>query len=129
MDFLHAILIKPFAALVATPALVLRRARARAVPRVVYVMAVLACLGGLLYRFVPTTLAYAPGRGSTYFPTVPEVLITLGLVAAVLAAFGWVVKRFAVLPAPLETWYHALEHTPPPHPAPRSDAHGHAAHD
>lgn len=116
-------------ALIATPALVLRSAHLRETPRALYTTALLACLGGIAYRFVPTTLAYAPGAGSTYFPAVPEIVITLGLVATVVGAFGLAVKRFAVLPAPLESWYHAVGSAPHAHPSHRSDAHGHAAHD
>lgn len=114
---------------VAIPAVVLRSARMRATPRAVFSLAILACLGGLAYRFIPTTLAYAPGEGSTYFPAVPEVLITLGLVAIVVGVFSIAVKRFAVLPAPLESWYHSVEHDRRQHAESRSDAHGHADHD
>lgn len=116
-------------AAVAVPALVLRSAHLRETPRALYTMALLACLGGIAYRFIPTTLAYAPGAGSTYFPAVPEIVITLGLVATVVGAFSLVVKRFAVLPAPLESWHHAVEHDSHAHPSHRSDAHGHAVHD
>lgn len=116
-------------AVIAAPALMMRSARLRAVPRALYTAALLACVGGLAYRFVPTTLAYAPGKGSTYFPSVPELAITLGLVSTVVGAFSLVVKRFAVLPAPLESWYHAVEHTPLARSSQRSDAHGHPAHD
>ena len=116
-------------AVIAAPALLMRSPRLRAGPRALYASALLACLGGLAYRFIPTTLAYAPGKGSTYFPSVPELVITLGLVATVVGAFSLVVKRFAVLPAPLESWHHAVEHTPLAHPSTRSDAHGHPAHD
>ena len=116
-------------AAVAIPAIVLRSARMRETPRAVFSMAMLACFAGIAYRFIPTTLAYAPGKGSTYFPAIPEILITLGLVATVIGAFSLAVKWFAVLPAPLETWYRAVEHDPLISPASRSDAHGHAAHD
>jgi len=116
-------------AAVALPAVVLRNARMRATPRALYTMAIVACLAGLAYRFIPTTLAYAPGKGSTYFPAVPEVLIMLGLVATVIGAFSVVVKRFAVLPAPLESWYHSVAHDRQIHAASRSQAHGHAPHD
>lgn len=116
-------------AAVAVPALLLRNPRMRATPRAVFGLAMLACLAGLAYRFIPTTLAYAPGKGSTYFPAVPEVLITLGLVAIVIGVFSIAVKRFAVLPAPLETWYHSVEHDRRTQAESRSDAHGHASHD
>lgn len=107
-------------AAVAIPALVLRSPRMRATPRAIYSMSLLACLAGLAYRFIPTTLAYAPGKGSTYFPAVPEVLVMLGLMATVVGVFSLVVKRFAVLPAPLESWQHAVEHDRQIHGATRS---------
>ena len=116
-------------AAVGLPAVVLRSAKMRETPRALYTMAIVACLAGLAYRFIPTTLAYAPGKGSTYFPAVPEVLVMLGLVATVIGAFSVVVKRFAVLPAPLESWYHSVEHDRQIQAASRSEAHGHATHD
>jgi Ni/Fe-hydrogenase subunit HybB-like protein len=94
------------AALVLVPAIVLRRATARETPRVLLNMSTLACLGGLTYRFVPTTIAFNTGRASTYFPSLPEVLMTVGYVALAITGFGLAVKYFAVLPGPIEEWHY-----------------------
>jgi Ni/Fe-hydrogenase subunit HybB-like protein len=101
----HTLLFAVENVMILVPALVLRSARMRTTPRVVFQMAVLATLGGLLYRFIPTTIAYLPGNAFAYFPTVPEILVSFGLVAAVVAAFGVAVKVFAVLPAPVDDWW------------------------
>jgi len=101
----HAVLFAAENAMILVPALVFRSARMRATPRIVFKMAVLATLGGLVYRFIPTTVAYVPGEAFAYFPAVPEILVSIGLVAAVVAAFGAAVKLFAVLPAPVDEWW------------------------
>jgi len=91
-------------ALILVPAVVLRSRSARETPRTLLNMATLACLGGTYYRFVPTTIAFNPSRYSSYFPSLPEVLIALGYIALGVTAFGVVVKYFAVLPASNEVW-------------------------
>jgi len=91
-------------ALILVPAVRLRNRAARETPRTLLNMATLACLGGTYYRFVPTTVAFSPGRYSSYFPSLPEVLIALGYIALAIAAFGLAVKYFAVLPASTEEW-------------------------
>jgi Ni/Fe-hydrogenase subunit HybB-like protein len=91
-------------ALILVPAVVLRSRAARQTPRTLLNMATLACVGGTYYRFVPTTIAFTPGRSSSYFPSLPEVLIALGYIALAVAAFGVVVKYFAVLPASTDEW-------------------------
>jgi Ni/Fe-hydrogenase subunit HybB-like protein len=91
-------------ALILVPAVVLRSRAARETPRTLLNMATVACLGGTYYRFVPTTIAFNPGRYVSYFPALPEVLIALGYIALAVAAFGVVVKFFAVLPASTEEW-------------------------
>jgi len=93
-------------ALILVPAVVLRSRAARETPRTLLNMATLACLGGMYYRFVPTTVAYNPSRYVSYFPALPEVLMSLGYIALAVAAFGVVVKYFAVLPASTEEWHY-----------------------
>ncbi len=55
-------------------------------------------LAGSLYRFNGFLIGFNPGAGWHYFPAVPEILITLGLVAMELMAYLYFVKRFPVLP-------------------------------
>jgi Ni/Fe-hydrogenase subunit HybB-like protein len=69
-------------------------------------MAALASVGGMFYRFVPTTIAYFPAPKASYFPSVPELLIAVGYIALSIAAFGVAVKYFAVLPGEIEDWHH-----------------------
>jgi Ni/Fe-hydrogenase subunit HybB-like protein len=76
-------------------------------PRRAFLASMLACVGGMLYRFDPTTLVYQPGLGASYFPSLIEIVITVGFVAAAIAAFCVVVKLTAILPASLETWFEA----------------------
>jgi len=55
-------------------------------------------LAGSLYRFNSFLIGFNPGAGWHYFPAVPEILITMGLVAIELMAYLYFVKRFPVLP-------------------------------
>jgi Ni/Fe-hydrogenase subunit HybB-like protein len=67
-------------------------------------MATLACLGGMFYRFIPTTIAFVPAHRAFYFPSLPEVLMALGYIALGIVAFVLAVKYFAVLPGKIEDW-------------------------
>ena len=67
-------------------------------------MATLACLGGLLFRFIPTTIAFFPAHQAGYFPGTPELLMTVGYIALGIAAFGIAVKYFAILPGEIKDW-------------------------
>jgi Ni/Fe-hydrogenase subunit HybB-like protein len=64
----------------------------------------LSSLGGMLYRFSPTTLAYMPGAHAMYFPSTIELLIALGFASTGIAIFLVMVKLFAILPAPNQEW-------------------------
>jgi len=85
-------------ALILVPAVALRSRSMRETPRTLLYMATLACLGGLFYRFTPTTIAFLPARDASYFPSTPEVLMAIGYIALGITAFGLTVKYFAVLP-------------------------------
>ena len=93
-------------ALILIPAMVLRSRVARETPRTLLNLATLVCLGALLFRFIPTTIAFHPAAASTYFPAVPELLMTIGYIALGVAAFGIAVKYFAILPGDLAQWNH-----------------------
>jgi len=66
--------------------------------------AMVLALAGALFRFDTYLLAFDSGPGWHYFPSVAELLITIGLVAFELAIYIAVVKRFPILsgaaPAP-----------------------------
>jgi len=68
-------------------------------PRLLFLAAVSVMLGGALYRFNTYIIAFDPGTGWQYFPSVPEILITFGVVAAEIMGYLWFVKRMPVLPA------------------------------
>src|SRR5581483_5784080 len=66
---------------------------------------ILVGVGGLLYRFNPTTLAFQPKPGAFYFPSALELLTSIGFVALAIAGFCVAVKAFAILPAPTYKWF------------------------
>lgn len=55
---------------------------------------------GALYRLNVVWFGYQPGDGTVYFPSTPELLITMGLIALQVMVYVAVVKRFPILPAP-----------------------------
>lgn len=65
---------------------------------------IFAAIGGMLYRFTPTTLAYMPGPNAVYFPSTIELLVALGFVTLGIAGFFFMVKVCAILPATLQEW-------------------------
>jgi len=91
-------------ALILIPAVALRSRTARETPRRLLLLAISACLGGLLFRFIPTTVAFSPARSASYFPSAPELLMTIGYLALGVVAFGIAVRYFAVLPGEVSDW-------------------------
>ncbi len=59
--------------------------------------AMVVALAGALYRFDTYLVAFNPGPGWHYFPSVPEMFISIGLIALELAAYVAIVKRFPIL--------------------------------
>ena len=57
----------------------------------------LIAFAGALYRFNTFLVAFNPGPGWSYFPSVTEQLITIGLVAMELAIYVAIVKNFPIL--------------------------------
>jgi Ni/Fe-hydrogenase subunit HybB-like protein len=54
-------------------------------------------LGGALYRIDVFLVAYDPGNGWVYFPSLAEIFITLGLIATETVIYVVVVRRFPIL--------------------------------
>ena len=52
---------------------------------------------GSLYRFDTYLVAFRPGSHWSYFPSVSEILVTVGLVSGELLAFILIVKLFPIL--------------------------------
>jgi Ni/Fe-hydrogenase subunit HybB-like protein len=59
--------------------------------------AMLLVLSGALYRFDTYLVGFLPGENFGYFPTIPEILVTVGIVAAEVALYVVVVKNFPIL--------------------------------
>lgn len=85
-------------ALFAYPVLVLSSARRRASGRCLLYAAVSMILAGALYRFDAFLITYNPGPGYSYFPALPEVIMTLATIATEIALYLFIVKKFPVLP-------------------------------
>ncbi len=65
--------------------------------RTVFRAATLILLSGALYRFDTYLVAFNPGSQWSYFPTLPEVWITVGVVAIEIFAYIYFVRRFPIL--------------------------------
>jgi Ni/Fe-hydrogenase subunit HybB-like protein len=59
--------------------------------------ALLMMLGGTLYRFDVFLVGFNPGPQWSYFPSVAEMILTIGLIAIELMAYFAIVKRFPVI--------------------------------
>lgn len=59
--------------------------------------AMLVIAAGTLFRFDAYLLAFDPGEGWSYFPALPEILITAGLLSAEVMAYLMLVKTFPIL--------------------------------
>ncbi len=80
------------------PVLILASPAYRSDLRFLFLVAVSLLLAGSLYRFDAFIIGFNPGPGWHYFPAIPEILVTLGIVAIELMAYLYFVKRFPVLP-------------------------------
>jgi Ni/Fe-hydrogenase subunit HybB-like protein len=59
--------------------------------------AMLFAVAGGLYRFSTALIAYDPGNGWSYFPSIAEILVTTGFVAFEVLAYVYLIKRFPIL--------------------------------
>ncbi|MFO1217972.1 MAG: Ni/Fe-hydrogenase cytochrome b subunit [Burkholderiaceae bacterium] len=82
------------------PLVLLARERSRRSAAKLFAGAVLLMLGGMLLRINGFLVGYMTGDGWRYFPSVGEVLVTVGLIAFEILAYIVIVRRFPVLPAP-----------------------------
>jgi Ni/Fe-hydrogenase subunit HybB-like protein len=57
----------------------------------------LVAFAGALYRFDTYLVAFDPGPGWSYFPSVTEQLVTIGLVSLELVIFAALVRNFPIL--------------------------------
>lgn len=85
-------------ALFAYPLLVLTLPRTRSSPQHLLYAAVSLILAGSLYRFDAFLITYNPGLGYSYFPALPELVMTLATIATEIVLYVLIVKTLPVLP-------------------------------
>jgi Ni/Fe-hydrogenase subunit HybB-like protein len=68
-------------------------------PRRLFAAACAVLVGGGLYRLDTALVGFMPGPQYRYFPSVAEILVTVGFTAAAILAYVVIVKYFAILPA------------------------------
>ena len=79
------------------PVVVLSSPTQRADGKKLFYAALCMMLAGALYRFDAFLITFNPGAGYSYFPALPEILITVGMVAIEVMAYLIIVTRFPVL--------------------------------
>jgi Ni/Fe-hydrogenase subunit HybB-like protein len=85
-------------ALFAGPLVVLALPGLRQNGRLLLFAALSMLLAGALYRFNAFLIAFNPGPGFSYFPSVPELMVTLGIIAIEVMAYLAFVKLLPILP-------------------------------
>jgi Ni/Fe-hydrogenase subunit HybB-like protein/Fe-S-cluster-containing dehydrogenase component len=101
-------------ALFTLPALALLVWRRRAGAVFLSTLAVFVILAGGLYRFSTFLIAFNPGPEWSYFPSLVEFAVTIGLVAAEILGYVILVKKFPILRgAPHEPHAAPLPDRPP----------------
>jgi len=76
----------------------LRSAAGRRNPRTLFLTAVTMVLAGSVYRLDCYLVGYDTGPGWHYFPSLPELLVTIGLICAEILAYIAFVRFLPVLP-------------------------------
>jgi Ni/Fe-hydrogenase subunit HybB-like protein len=82
----------------AAPLVLLASETSRASASRLFVAAVLLMLGGFMLRINGFLVGYQTGEGYHYFPSVPELLVTIGLIAFEILAYIVFVRLLPVLP-------------------------------
>jgi Ni/Fe-hydrogenase subunit HybB-like protein len=59
--------------------------------------AMVMMFAGALFRFDTFLVAFNPGSHWSYFPSIPEILVTVGLVSAEIIAYVFMVRNFPIL--------------------------------
>ncbi|MEI6223950.1 MAG: Ni/Fe-hydrogenase cytochrome b subunit [Deltaproteobacteria bacterium] len=83
-------------ALFTTSGLLFLSRRARSDRGRLFTAAILAILAGATYRINTYLVAFDGGAGARYFPSVGEILVTVGLAALGVAAFLLIVKKLPI---------------------------------
>lgn len=82
----------------AAPLVLLASEKARANPQQLFIAAVSLMLAGFLLRINSFLVGYQTGPGWSYFPSVPEMLVTFGIIALEILLYIVFVRTFPVLP-------------------------------
>jgi Ni/Fe-hydrogenase subunit HybB-like protein len=80
------------------PLLILFHPRWKGSARPLFLAAVCLLLGGAVLRFDTLIIGFTPSAGYVYFPSVIEVLVSVGLLCVEIVGFMYIVKRFPILP-------------------------------
>jgi Ni/Fe-hydrogenase subunit HybB-like protein len=83
----------------AVPLWLLKRPQDRSNPGRLFGSAALLMLGGFMLRVNVFLVGYEPGNGFSYFPSIPEMTVTAGMIAAEILGYIVFVRRLPVLPA------------------------------
>ncbi|MBC8322378.1 MAG: Ni/Fe-hydrogenase cytochrome b subunit [Candidatus Marinimicrobia bacterium] len=85
-------------ALIILPMIVLFIRKQSENPRSLFLTAASILIAGTLYRFNTYLVGFDPGYGWQYFPSIPEIVVTLGIISVELMAYLVFVKKLPVLP-------------------------------
>jgi Ni/Fe-hydrogenase subunit HybB-like protein len=66
--------------------------------RGLFLAAICLLLAGMVLRFNALIVGFTPSAGYVYFPSVIELLVSIGLLAVEMTGFIYIVKRFPILP-------------------------------
>ena len=85
-------------ALFILPLIILAHPRWRGNSRLLFLSAISLLLAGAVLRFNGLIVGFTPSAGYVYFPSVIELLVSIGLLALEVVGFTYIVKRYPVLP-------------------------------
>ena len=80
------------------PFLLIGTTQARRNPARLFLAGIAVMLSGVLLRLNGFLIGFDTGPGWSYFPSVPELLVTLGIFSAEVFGYIYITRRFPVLP-------------------------------
>ena len=92
----HALYLAAEFLLLVIPAVWLLRAR-EARLSMLFRSGMMIVLGAVMYRMSAVWLGFHPMAGGTYFPSIPELIITVGFIAMQVLGYLLVIKKFPIL--------------------------------
>jgi len=90
-------------ALFVVPTIILFHPRWKGKAKLLFLSAVSLLLAGAILRFNALIVGFIPSAGYVYFPTVIELLVSIGLLAVEITGFMLIVKRYPILPPRIKT--------------------------